>query len=454
MKIFNRVLERWRSGRSSHADQTNAAEPTPGPGAGDAHLAGARDVLTDLLDDPNVPEGLRRELEPEFGEVRRLLEKIEHAQVHIAVFGRVSVGKSALLNALLGQARFSVSALHGETRSAGYASWTEVRDGAVVLIDTPGINEVGGEAREALAREVAGRSDLVMFVIDGDLTDTEFRALKSIVEQARPVLVVLNKIDHYPGEERLALRAAVVDRLRPLVRPEDVIEAAAHPAPRVYVERDAQGIARESTRRPAASMDALRERLWEILERDGKSLAALNASLFAGELSDRVARRIVEVRREAGDRIINGWALGKGVAVALNPVPVADLVAAAVADGSLVVHLSRLYGLPMTRGEAGTLVRTIAAQMAVLMGASWVVHLVASLLKAGTGGLSTVLTAGAQGAVAYYTTTVVGRAAQRYLADGRSWGEGGAKQVVRRILDETDRDALIADARKRILGKL
>jgi hypothetical protein len=152
--------------------------------------------------------------------------------------------------------------------------------------------------------------------------------------------------------------------------------------------------------------------------------------------------------------VIRTWCIGKGVAVALNPVPVADLVAAAVVDVSMVVHLSRVYGLPLSRNEAGSLVRTIGAQMLLLMGTVWAVHLAASALKLGTGGLSAIVTGGAQGAVAYYSTYVVGRAAERYLANGRSWGEAGPKLAIREILDSLDRQSIIDQAKADIRARL
>jgi hypothetical protein len=92
--------------------------------------------------------------------------------------------------------------------------------------------------------------------------------------------------------------------------------------------------------------------------------------------------------------------------------------------------------------------------MVLLMGTVWVVHVLSSALKLGTAGLSAVVTGSAQGALAYYSTWVVGQAAERYLAQGKSWGEGGPKLVVREILDSIDRDTLIADARKEIRKRL
>ena len=101
-------------------------------------------------------------------------------------------------------------------------------------------------------------------------------------------------------------------------------------------------------------------------------------------------------------------------------------------------------------GEDGAIV----AESAALMGTVWALHFVSSALKVGTVGLSTILTAGAQGAIAYYSTYVVGRIAAEYLAKGKSWGEGGPKKVVQRILDDLDRETVLRDARREISARL
>ncbi len=383
-----------------------------------------------------------------------MLDKLEHGHIHIAVFGRVSVGKSALVNALLGEARFATSPLHGETREVQRGQWREYRDGNVLLIDTPGINEAGGEAREQLARDVARRADLILFVVDGDLTQIERAALTELVASGRPLLLVLNKVDRYSAEERHQLIDALRRHTHGLLGEEDLVTAAADPAPQWVIRVDADGNEQESRRQPPPEVSALKDRLWQILEREGQTLAALNASLFAGDLSDQVAARILAARRTLGDRVIRTWCIAKGVAVALNPVPIADLVAAAVVDVSMVVHLSRSYGLALTRREAGSLIKTIGTQITLLMGTVWAVHVAASALKLGSGGLSAVVTGGAQGAVAYYSTYVVGRAAERYLANGKSWGDAGPRLAVREILDSLDRQSILDQAKADIGARL
>lgn len=414
----------------------------------------ARESLRELLQDRRLPDGVRESLADDYSQVRAMLDKLEHGHVHIAAFGRVGTGKSSLLNALIGERRFAVSPLHGETRVSAMQALNEVEAGGVFVIDTPGIDEAGGEQREALAREVAGRADLILFVVDADLTASEFDALRLLVSLGRPVVLVLNKADRYSEAQRGQLLSALAARVEGLIDRRDVVAVSADPKPVTVVRIDERGEERVGERSAVADVEALRVRLWDILEREGKTLAALNASLFAADLSDKVGARILEARRELAERVVRTYCIAKGATVALNPVPVADLFAAAFVDVGMIVHLSKVYGLPLARREAGALARVIVTEAAALMGTVWAVHLVSSALKVGTGGLSTMLTAGAQGAIAWYSTYVVGRVADRYLAAGKSWGDGGPKAVVREILDSIDRDSILSEARDDIRTRL
>ncbi len=445
MKRVYAALPKWRSKKNG--------TDTPDAGGAD-HLSLARESLRDLLDDPRLPAGVRESLAHDYDAVRSMLDKLEHGHLHLSVFGRVSTGKSSLLNALIGEEVFSVSPLHGETRFSSIEAWNEVEAEGVFLIDTPGLDEAGGEDREALAKEVAGRSDLVMFVLDGDITDTELSALRAAISQGRPILVVLNKGDLYTREEQAALLASIREKTAGIIDPAHVIVAAASPRPQRLLERDAEGNEREGQREREADVSELRVKLWDILEAEGKTLAALNASLFAADLSDQVGRRILAARRELGEKLVRTYCIAKGIAVAFNPVPVADLFAAAFIDVGMVAHLSKVYDLPLSKKEAGRIVRVIAAESAALMGTVWALHFVSSALKVGTIGLSTILTAGAQGAIAYYSTYLVGQAAAEYLAKGKSWGDGGPKQVVTRIIESLDRDTVLRDARREIQSRL
>jgi GTP-binding protein Era len=430
-------------------------KPTEAVGdEGAGHLGLARESLRDLINDTRLPDGVRDSLSHDYDAVQAMLDKIDHGHLHLSALGRVSTGKSSLLNALIGEERFSVSPVHGETRHSSIEAWSELEAGGVYLIDTPGLDEAGGEDRESLAKEVAGRSDLVIFVIDSDITDTELDALKAAISEGRPILLALNKSDLYTAVEREALLQSIRSKTEGIIDPEHVIAVAAQPRPQIVVEMDDEGREQETRRQRDPDIAVLRLLLWEILESEGKTLAALNASLFASDLSDQVGRRILAARSELGERLVRTYCVAKGIAVAFNPVPVADLFAAAFIDVGMVIHLSKVYDLPLNKKEAGSIIKVIAAESAALMGTVWALHFVSSALKVGTIGLSTILTAGAQGSIAYYSTYLVGQAAAKYLAQGKSWGDGGPKLVVKQILESLDRDTVLRDAKREIQARL
>ncbi|MBX3689708.1 GTP-binding protein [Dokdonella sp.] len=420
----------------------------------DAHQDHATASLRALLEDGSIPAAIRSGLSSEFARLEAMLAKLERGEVHIAVFGRVSVGKSALANALLGSDAFSVGVLHGTTREAGQRSWREVAGNGVHLIDTPGIDELDGQAREQLAFDVAGVADLVVFVVDGDMTQRERDALSTLARTHRPLLLALNKADRYGEDECAALLARLREHARGMVHEEDVVAIAAQPTPLKRVHVDTSGGERSERVERKPDIETLRARLTAILEREGRTLAALNASLFAGRVSDQVGTRIAQARQELAGKVIRQYCIAKAVAVALNPIPVADLLAAGALDAALVMHLGRVYGLPLSKSEAGSLIAVISAQLVALMSAIWGVHLVASALKGMSAGLSTLVTAGAQGALAWYATELVGRAAEKYLVAGKSWGELGPKRVVAEIVASLDRDSILREARSEILARL
>ncbi len=449
--LFDKKLKKNSASNEAQADE----EPdTYNNTHGDSHLDIARESLSTLLHDTRVPQQVRESLQDDFQQVEKMLEKIDCEQIHISVLGRVSVGKSSLLNALIGQDQFSTSPLHGETRSSAYAQWNEYEDGGVYFIDTPGINEIEGEQRAKMAHEVAARSDIILFVLDSDITDTEYKALQQVVSESRPVVLVLNKVDRYTKKEQKTLIDNLTRRVSDLVDAENIILTSSTTVQKHYIMVDEDGNETETTKELAPDIEDLKSCLWSIVKGEGKTLAAINASLFAGDLSDQVSERLMAVRQELAEKLIHAYCVTKGVAVAVNPIPIADLMAAAFVDVTLVVHLSKLYGLPLSQAEAGKLIKTIAGQMMLLLGTIWAIHFISSALKLGSGGLSTLITASAQGAVAYYSTLIVGKAAQKYLRQGKSWGEGGAKEAVRSILDSLDRDSILTQAKGDIMTRL
>ncbi len=408
--------------------------------------------MRQLLHDPKIPSQVRAQLKTEYQNIERLIDKLENEQVHIVAFGKVSTGKSSLLNAISGQPHFTVSPLHGETKHTDYLDWPSYRQQSVVLIDTPGTDEFAGEEREQMAQQAASQADVILFVLDGDLSESQKAQLDIIAQPNKPIIVVLNKADLYTHDEIERIKASIKAKTSHIST--RIVAVSADPRARTVIVRLPDGSEQQKTEHPPAHIEELKELIWEMLSQDGKTITALNASLFAGQVSDDIARKVIEVRHSAGQKIIRTYCMAKGIGVAFNPIPVADLLFAAGLDVAMIRQLSKLYGLSLGKVEATKLTTTIMAQLAVLMGAVWGVNLLSSAMKTVSAGLSTTLTATAQGSLAYYATYLVGQIAEHYFVQGNSWGKEGPKTVAKRIVNSLDRNSILLEAREQILKSL
>ena len=154
----------------------------------------------------------KQRLRCELDSLQAMLKKLTSGCVEIAVLGEISTGKSALINALVGREVAAVDVQGGWTKEVWHVAWTGcgwrvpgLAESEVVLVDTPGLNEVGGQQRANMAQEAAERADLVLFVTDSDLNETEFSALLTVAGSHKPIILVLNKIDLYTPAQRLRL---------------------------------------------------------------------------------------------------------------------------------------------------------------------------------------------------------------------------------------------------------
>ncbi|MCF6300580.1 MAG: GTP-binding protein [Proteobacteria bacterium] len=405
-----------------------------------------------MLDDKKIPATIRHQLKDQYQQVQQLIKKLEQDQIHLVAFGKVSTGKSSLLNSLIGQNHFSVSPLHGETRTTKHQDWQQYSDQSVVVIDTPGTDESEGETREKMAQDAANQADIILFVLDGDISQSQMKQLKQIKKPNKPIILVLNKADLYTDQEIGQLTNSITEKCQGLM--DYFVTSSADPNPQIIISRDAEGNESKTRIRPEADVSQIKQIIWKILADEGKTLTALNASLFAGQVSENVAKKITEVRAHAANKIVRTYCIAKGIGVAFNPIPVADLLLAAGLDVTMIRKLSSLYGLPLSNSDASKLTATIMAQLAVLMAAVWGVNLLSSALKTISAGLSTTITASAQGSLAYYATYLVGKIAERYFIQGNSWGEDGPKTVAKEILDSLDRDSILLDAREQIIKSM
>ncbi len=422
-------------------------------------------------------------LETEIDHLRAMLDKLDQAVVQLAAFGMVGRGKSSVLNALLGENIFETGPLHGVTQTITSANWqvdTEsigdsdknvlrvalpgVGDSQIQLIDTPGIDEVDGETREALARQIAKQADLILFVIAGDITKVEYSALSQLREVGKPMILVFNKIDQYPDADRELIYRTIRDqRVRELLSPDEIVMVAASPLTAKAIRREDGTV---GTKRVPGQpqMGELKLKILEILHQEGKSLVALNTMLYADEVNEQLVQRKMEIREEAANQIIIKAVMAKAVAIAFNPVTAVDLFTGAVIDVAAILTLSKLYGISMTQQGAIGLLQKIAISMGGISASELFANLGLSSLK-GILGLSAPATGGVslapyisvaitQAGVAGVSTYGICQVTKEYLANGASWGADGPKAVVTRILESLDEASILNRIKHELSAKL
>lgn len=408
------------------------------------------------------PEEEREKLSADIARLTEMQDKLTCGRIEIVVFGEISTGKSALINAMIGREVASVDVQGGWTKEVWGTTWEGcgyripgLEDSEVVLVDTPGINEVGGHDRKVLAEDTARRADLILFVTDSDLNDSEYAALLQLAAVQKPILLVLNKADLYTQENRQRLLDVLrKDRLTDVIPPDHFVVTTANPRDVEYVYDQPDGSQKTVWQSRQADVDQLKAKIVEILEKDGKGLLALNAAMFAADKSDRVKSLRIQLRHRHAQQVIWSFASFKAIVVGVTFMPLLDILTGFTVDVMMIVALSQIYGIKFTMANARALAISIVKSVGWVAGMSFAMDMLATGLKALSFGLATPVTAIPQGAAAGWTSYVVGKAAEYYFEHGGSWGDETPKDVVRQILAETDKDSVIARLKDEIRAKL
>ncbi len=211
-------------------------------------------------------------------------------------------------------------------------------------------------------------------------------------------------------------------------------------------------------------MDNLRIKIVDLLQREGKSLVALNTLLCADGLNEKLVQQKMRLRDDLANALIQKAVMVKAAAIALNPVTVLDLFSGAVIDVALILSLSKLYGLPMTQTAAIALLQKIGVSMGGITASEFLAGLGLSSLK-GLLGITVPLTGGlalapyvsvavTQASVAGVSTLAIGQVTKTYLANGAAWGEMGPRTVVKDILNSLDKTSVMARIKQELQAKL
>lgn len=138
-------------------------------------------------------------------------------RLHIALLGRTNVGKSSLLNLMLGQDIAITSPVAGTTTDIVEKAMELLPLGPVLFLDTAGLDDISelSGARLKKTAKVFDRTDVIILVTEPDAwTDYEESVLKKSKTRKIPMLIVINKIDlHKPSPDHLKFLQSKSDRI-------------------------------------------------------------------------------------------------------------------------------------------------------------------------------------------------------------------------------------------------
>jgi hypothetical protein len=351
----------------------------------------AIDYLENEASDRTVTTPLRERL-------TQIAAEMDRQNVRLTLIGNKSAGKTALKQGLesgwLPQQQRHLSLQEIPTLSPGTDSET---------------------AEKAAIETVTLTSDLVLFIIAGDLTDTEFQILRQLTAANQRVLLVFNKQDQYSPTDRAVVLQQLRQRTQAILNPEDVIAIAASPAPIKVRQHQADNSVREWMEEQKPDLTALTAQLDRVLAKAAQPLIWANAIRQAGAIEGEVKQELNRLRRNRALPVIEKSQWIAGATAFANPVPALDLLATAAISAQLVKDLGEIYQQKFSLQQAQAAAKAMGELMLKLGLVELSSQAVGSILK---GHAFTYVAGGAvQGVSAAYLTRLAGLSLIEYYQE-------------------------------------
>jgi len=367
---------------------------------------------------------------------QKIENSIAQGDIKVVVFGTGSAGKTSVVNALMGRMVGRVEAPMGSTKvGETYRLNLSGLEREILITDTPGILEAGvvGTERGQMARVLATEANLLLFVVDNDLQQSEYLALKSLAEIGKRSLLVFNKTDLYTEEDKEAIVVRLRERLLGVVSKMDIVAIAAHP--------NSVRLETGEIYQPEANITALIERLAAVLRLEGEDLIADNILLQSQILGEEARGLIDAQRRKRGEKVVEKFQWIGGGVIAATPIPVVDVLATAAVNAQMVIEIGKVYGCELNLERGQELAISLAKTFASLGIVEGVIKLISTALQLNVA--TFIIGKAIQGVSAAYLTRIAGKSFIEYFSQNQDWGDGGITEVVQKQFELTKKDEFV-----------
>ncbi|MEM8714274.1 MAG: GTP-binding protein [Cyanobacteria bacterium P01_G01_bin.4] len=395
---------------------------------------------------------------------RKIGEQLASNQLRLVVYGTSSAGKTSLVNALLGHQVGDTAPTLGTTQTGSIHTYSVPGvGGRIEIADTPGLQAVGltGETEATL---LAKNADLLLFVVSGDMTATEYEQLCTLSAIGKRTLVVFNKTDRYLPDDIEEIVGSLEDKAKPLVQSSNgsrkrsrgqvrsavpVVKVSADPMPVKVRRHQTDGTTIEVMAERVPETSELKARIKSILTREGNQLRLDNAMQQAKTLADGAAEAISKTRRKRGEVVIQRMQWATAGAIAVNPLPAVDLVAAAAINARTIGKLNKLYGRKITLKRTEQIAKSMGKLLVQIGGVEVATQVMGSALKASPLGAMGVPL---QAISSAYLTRVTGLTYLDWLESEDPWDEDQMLSRLKAQLQFSGRTEFVQQFMKQALG--
>jgi GTP-binding protein EngB required for normal cell division len=294
-------------------------------------------VSTDSLQD-NLIESARSgvDVTSALAEIHEQRRRKKAAEIHLAVFGEVSTGKSSLVNALLPDAKIESDPRAGTTVEIKHYRWSSESGDKVLIADLPGFNF---ENDDRLLEE-ARRSHLVIFLCDGDFTASQTREFKTLQKLGKPLLVAVNKIDRYSREEAESILIRLGEKTG--LAKEDIVTITTGGREEV-VKLLADGAETSESRQRPSDLSELRKAIQKHLDGNLELMEALRDTAVLSLASEKLETAFEEHRELQATELVSKYSRRAVVGAMAAVAPGSDLVIQGILATRLIQELCQLY---------------------------------------------------------------------------------------------------------------
>lgn len=330
-------------------------------------------------------------------QVTQLTQEVDRSNVRLAVMGAKGSGKTALIQQL-------------------QSAWGNDAVGLVELHEVPSFTatSAGGLTADVLALQQAIAADLVLFIVTGDITESERHTVQRVAASKRTVLV-FNKVDQFLPTDR----QAVVEKLRVQVggvlAPADVVTIATAPSPLKVRQHQPDGVINEWLEDQPPQLIDLTQRLGQILTQERQQLVLVSSLSHAIALKTQAKTVLHDVRRTRALPVVEQFQwVAAGTAFA-SPIPTLDVLATAAINAQMILDLGTLYRQKFSFQQAQKMAATLGSLMLKLGLVELSTQTIAGVLKVNA--LTYVAGGCIQGVSAAYLTRIVGLSLIEYFHD-------------------------------------